>query len=262
MTEKKESNIDWTKIIIGLAFAALTAFGFSSYMKFKKEEERRIEAQNEIARQSKVIQETNDTWSRLAQQREDAIKILEKDNEKMAELLEERKEQILTLSTAVLKFKSIKFVIREGDANQEEQPDGRLRVDFNSVQDPVSVKGFTLTNPAHAELEVGFTRPLKLTTVVTQKPDGSWRSYVKGDYPNLEIEQIETVVNPLITQSKSFGDRIIVGFGVGPNLSFSKVYAEGYILADLDVLSVGPFLGGVDGAGAVVGLKAQFRPFQ
>lgn len=254
----KDKKIDWVQVIIGLVFTALAVFGFSSYMKYKKEEQRRIEAQNEIARQSKVIQESSDTWSRLAQQKEDVIKILEKDNKEMADLLEERKEQIITLSTAVMKFKSIKVVVASPEQTEE---GGRTRVSFDQTVDPINVKGYTLTNPAEAELDVNFVRPLKLKTVVTQKPDGSWNTYISGDWPNLTIEQIESFVDPLPLQPKTFGDRIIMGIGVGPSISFDSAFFDVYMLYDFDYLSVGPFVATGSDYGAV-GIKFQITPFK
>lgn len=261
MSDEKSKKIDWVQIIIGLVFVGLSVFGFSSYMKFKKEEQRRVDAQNELARNSKIIQENSNTWSRLAQQKDDAINDLRADNERLAKIVEERGEEIYALSSAIVKFKSIKFIIKEGDANQSEETPGRLRVDFKQVQDPVSVSGYTLTNPAHAELEVGFTRPLKLKTVTTQRPDGSWNTYVSGDWPNLEIEQIESVVNPLLKEKKSLGDRLIFGVGVGPTVSFDGLMFQTHVLYDFDVLSIGPFLATGADTGGVIGIMAQTRPF-
>ncbi len=259
----KESKIDWVKIIVTLAFAGLAAFGFSSYLKFKKEEERRIEAQNEIARQSKVIQESKDSWSRLAQQKEDVIKDLEKTNKDLADRIKEKNEQVLVLSTAIAKFNSIKVIVK--DATQTDE-NGRVRVAFDQTVDPINVKGFTLTNPAEAELDVNFVRPLKLTTVVTQRKDGSWKTRIQGDWPNLVIEQIDTIVNPNPVQPNSFVEGIIVGGGIGTTFSLDGFSGEGFVLYEFDSgIATGPYIGvtSVNGEyGGNFGLKLQWKPWK
>lgn len=261
MSEKKK-EIDWVKIIIGVLMSALAIFGFSSYLNYKKEEKARIEAQNEIARQSKVIKESNDTWSRLAQQREDAIDDLEKQNKDLADRIKEKNEQVLVLSQAVAKFNSIKIIVR--DAVQTEN-EGRTKVSFDKTVDPINVKGFTLTNPAEAEFDVNFVRPLKLTTVVTQKKNGQWVARISGDWPNLNIEQIDTVVNPRPFQPRGLTERIILGGSIGTDFSFGGISGDVYTLYDLDSFAVGPYVGVTtvnDYVGANFGLRFQYFPFR
>lgn len=258
----KESKVDWVKIITALAFVGLAAFGFSSYLKFKKEEEARINAQNEIARQSKVIQESEDTWSRLAQQKDDAIDDLSKENKNLADKIKDRNETVLVLSQAVAKFKSIRVIVQDPTQTEE---NGRVRVAFNQTVDPINVAGFTLTNPAEAQLDVNFVRPLKLTTVVTQAKDGSWRSYFSSDWDGLTIESIETKVNPNPLGPKSFVENIIIGASAETSFSFDGIGADAFVLYDFQGFALGPKLGmnAYDGYSAgTLGLMFQWAPWR
>ena len=256
---------NWVGILIGIIVAALGAFGVSQFVRGNQEEARRVEAQNEIARISEVVDEKDGVWSRLAQQQEDAIGILRKDNSDLADLIESRNEQILTLSTAVATVRDIRVIVRPEHITQTETEAGRTRVDFEEEVDPVRVSGFTLTDPPETELTVGFIRPLILTTTVVEAEDGSWKAYVQGDWPNLEIEQIDTVVNPQPITDRSFAENIIVGLDVSTSFQLDSVFADIYLMYDFGGIAFGPSIGVAvmeDEARATVGLKLQWAPWR
>lgn len=257
---------NWVGILIGLIMTALGAFGVGQFIRGNQEEARRIESQNEIARMSDVIEERNGVWSRLSQQQDDIINRLRDQNSGLADLIEQRNEQILTLSETVARIRDVHVVVRPRNITQTPVGDDRIRVDFHEEVDPIRVEGFTLTNPGEADLTVGFTRPLRLTTTVTQAEDGSWKTYVEGDWPNLEIEQIDSVVNPQPIRERTFVENLIVGGDLATSFQFDSIFADVYMMYEFnESLAVGPSIGAAvigDQARATIGLKFQWAPWR
>lgn len=197
----------WQKI----AFVVLAIF--ASYFWWKTDrlqnqaDEARIEAQNQIAELSAVVRETNGSFSRLAQQAENSNQImreLQNSNAGLAEIIQQRDEQILQLTTAIGQIRPVNVVVRPNELNQTTIPStdpglpARERVEFDTRhQDYLRIHGFTLTNPAEANVSIEYTRPINFTVATTQAQDGSWRTYLQSDLPDLEIGQIESRVTPL-----------------------------------------------------------------
>ncbi len=239
----------------------------------KAEEARRIAAQNRVAELSTVIQENEHTWSRLTQQKDDLITALRQQNGGLAQMIEDREEHILALSNVVLSLRSAHIVIRSQDGGNVHEtpvpsPDGeRLRVDFDQTQDPIRVSGFTLTNPAEASIDVGFVRPLRLTLSVVQQRDLSWRTYVVGDYPGLNIDSIEAAVSPWAREpeGRAWYENIVLGMNIATTPKLSAMSSNLYVLYDFDTFAVGPTVGVsvADGVGTfyAIGATLQFRPF-
>lgn len=259
-----ETYQKWIGIILVLLSLAGVSFGVWSSVKKNEEEARRVKAQNELAKLSEVMKEKENSWSRLSQQQEDLINLLKQRDSKLVELIEKRDEQILVLSDAIVKFRPTTIVIKEpSDINQSEQDD-RTKVEFQKDQDKIRVSGFTLTNPPEAEINFSFIEPLKLRTVVTQSEDGSWRTYLESDWDGLEIENIDTVVNPLPLKEKSFLERFSVGISAHVNSDFDTVIGTANILYDFDSFEIGPSVSysiGDSGTLAPFGLMFQVRPF-
>ena len=270
MAEK--NKVDWAKIIMAIVIAAFGIFGLASFLRANAEEAKRIEAQNEIARISKVVQEKENLWSRLSQQKDDLIGELRHNNADLANQIENQGATIVSLSETVAKFSSIRVIVGRENVSQNPvepvEPGGeqRTRVDFHEQVDPVSVEGFTLTNPPEAEVTVGFTRPLKLRTVITQEENGSWRTYVEGDWPNLTIEQIETTVNPRAERNMDFVENIVIGGNLHTSVELNDVTGGVFALYSFKKsFAVGPSVnvGLVDGDSAfLVGAQFQWNPWR
>lgn len=265
MTEKKT---DIVKIILAVLAMAMAAFGVVSYVKSTEEHKKKIEAQNEIARLSVVIEEKDGSWSRLSQQSEEIISSLESKNRDLADIVRERSETILSLNETIANFSPTKIVVRRTNVTEVTTGAGeeeRVTVSFAENVDPVRVEGFTITNPPEAEVTVSFTRPLRLHTAITQQEDGSWRTYVSGDWPNLQIENIETVVNPRLTRPRGFFDRLSLVTAVAASTKFDSFFVGANILYDVnESFSFGPMIGASvveDRSSAVLGLSVQWHMF-
>lgn len=264
---KNEKNRNWTSIGLGILVLILSSLGVFLFSKYSEEQKARLEAQNRIAEQSEVIRESQQTWSRLATQYEDLDRRLSEINEDLSKKITKRGEEITSLSTALTKIRPIVIRFPEENIVQEPQENGRIRVSFDRTEDPVRIHGFTLTDPAEAEVSVEFVRPLRLTSVITQRPDGSWNSYFDTDWENLEIEQVSTTVNPLPQTVESLGRGFILGLQaqmgvVRPIDSFGGNISLLYETSTNRKFTIGPTFGisSMDGQSRFqVGLATQFR---
>lgn len=263
--EKKQRN--WTSIGLGLLVALLSSLGVYLFSKYSEEQKARIEAQNRIAEQSEVIRESQTSWSRLATQYENLDSRLSEINQDLTDKINQRGEEITSLSSALAKIRPIVIRFPAESVSQESEGESRTRVSFDESIDPLRVSGWTLTNPAEAEVSVRFTRPIRLTSVITQRPDGSWSSYFDSDWEDLEIEELSTTVNPLPQRQEA----IRRGFVVGLSARMGIVRPIDSVGADLSLLyesgtrrkfTLGPTVGfsTVDGNTRFqVGLATQWR---
>lgn len=268
-------NID--KVLI----VALLVVSLFLYFKMRdvenREIEARIDAQNRIAELSEVIRENEATWSRLAQQAESTDSILSELNEsvpRLSELINERNEEIATLTRAVATVRPVHVVIRENEvANQsveipvDASGSERVRVDFNTVwQDMIRISGYTLTNPALAEVGVELTRPVNLTVVTTQAEDLSWRTYIESDWPNLEIGEIESRVNPFArpAERRRWEQDVSISLFGGATVTGNSGYFGAELEYDFGALEIAVGAGGISYLGAtdfMVGGRIGLAPF-
>lgn len=262
----EEQKVDWFKIIM-VCLTGLLAF-FSVYMTIRanEEEQKKVTAFNRLAAMDTVRREANNNWTRLSQQKDNLIDELRKQNASLADDIDERNQNILALSETVARVRSARIVIRSqdgDDVHETPQPDGRVRVDFAETQDPMRVEGFTLTNPAEADLTVSFVRPLRLRTTIVQNQDGSWRTYFESDWPNLEIEEMNTSVSPLVAAQRAWYKDIAFGVSLGTNFSLDSGYLTGRVLYDFGDFGIGLEAGGAfveDDLSIMVGLAFQVKP--
>lgn len=261
--------------------AILIVVCFFLYFKTRQVEEReveaRIEAQNRIAELSEVIRENETTWSRLAQQAQDTESMLHDLHDSipaLSELIEQRNEEISSLTRAVATVRPIHVTVDANSGAEESRETSndpsapeRLRVDFNTIlNDVIRITGHTLTNPAFAEVEVDFTRPINLTVVTTQAEDLSWRTYIESDWPNLEIGNIESQVNPFSRPAdqrrweQDLSISLLGGAAVTGNAGYFGVELE----YDFGPIEVGVGVGGISYFGSTdftVGGRIGVSPF-
>lgn len=265
MSEEKSTN--WLAIILSVLTGLSLLFGAYMAIKAKQEEKDKVEALNKIAEMDQVRQEENGSWTKLAQQKDEIIHLLEHQNQDLADDIQRRNESILSMSEAIAKIRSARIIIRTQDGDnvhETPEPDGRIRVSFDETQDMIRVSGFTLTNPAEAQIDVGFTRPLRLRTTITQAQNGAWRTYFESDWTGLEIQDLQTVVNPLKAVEESWTSNLILGANIGFGWNFDAFSANAYLMYEFgDVFAVGPSVGVVsqDRIDPVFGLNFQMRPF-
>lgn len=268
---------DKIKNIIIIVLLTLTGLGAASGIFFfvksqhirERETAARVEAQNQIAELSRTVKEGERTWSRLAQEKDIELSGLRERNQELSDLIDSRNEQITTLSETIANFEPVRVVVRRENVHQDTQPPAqegepeRIRVAFDETwEDFIRVQGFTLTNPAEAELDIQWTRPAHISVAVTQAEDLSWRAYVTHDIPNLRIDNIETTVNPISRPQEEhhWYENLYVGGGVaiaGGTSTMGYGFLEaGYDFGDIEfgllVTGIGYQNGGALGGGFAI----------
>jgi hypothetical protein len=268
-------NLD--KVAIGVLLLFCLFFYFKARNIEDREIEARINAQNQIAELSSIVRESETTWSRLAQQSESSNEILmalEERNEALTELIESRNEEISSLTTALATVRPIRVVVAAGEgANQSVEPSTnptdpeRLRVDFDTVwREYLRIHGFTLTNPASADISVDFTRPINFTVVTTQAEDLSWRTYIESDWPDLQIGEIESRVNPVArpNETRRWEQDVSISLLGGASVTGTSGIFGAELAYDFGALDIGIFAGGITYLGStdfLVGGRVGIAPF-
>lgn len=243
----------------------------------QREAAARVDAQNRIAELSDTIKIGERTYSRLAQEKE----IIIGENEQLRTLIndaltmiEDQNEEIVSLNHTIANFEPVRVVVRRENVRQDPEPPTepgepeRVRVSFDETwEDFMRIHGFTLTNPAEAEIQVDYTRPVHLAVVVTQREDLSWNSYVSHDVPNLEIDTIETTVNPLRRpqEEPSWADGLYIGMGGavgrGDNAAGYGFVEVGYDAGDFEIGLLVTGMGWDQGGAFGGGLAFRVNPF-
>lgn len=267
---------NWQKMLAVLLVVLLGYFWWKVESLKDQADDARVDAQNQIAELSRVVRESNGAYSRLAQQAESSSSILatlQERNQQLASIIEQRDEQILQLTTAIGHIRPVNVVVRPNEISQtvipsEENPEIiRRRVDFDTThEDYLRISGFTLTDPAEANVSVQYTRPINFTVATTQSEDGSWRTYIESDLPDLQIGQIESRVNPIQIRStvRRIEQEIELGIGsiVSTNGNSGALYAiAGY---DFGAIQVSVNAGGIlstSGLDFGVGGEVLIAPF-
>lgn len=266
--EKKSGWLDTIKTVLA-ALALVLIVGFIYLLITNaKEREEKIKAQNKVAELSSVVQEKENLFSRLSQQalsQEEMVEFLKHKNEELLDLIQERDESILSLTESVIKIRATRIIIRQedGDNIDQNQEGERTRVSFNETLDPVRVSGFTLTNPAEAQIDVSYTRPMRLTTAVVQDESGAWRTYIESDWPGVEVEAVETRVDPYplrVVRRNTISVGVFTGINPIAPSGQGSIYAL-YRLGDWHIgPGVGVFLSDED-SGVNFGVAALYEVF-
>lgn len=208
--------------------------------------------QNQIAERDRTVEVQKQVYSKLAVETDGLKKLLDTKDEQLKLLLGElkdRKAEILTVTSMAVAWKKAYEGAAEASQSEEDPPDlpqvpgeipkPRARVDFNKDFGAIVVSGHTVTNPAEAYVKVSQGKPLKISLVVSEEPDGSWRTYATSSDENIAVDIGLTAVNPKIVQEQwyekiSFNGQIAAGpagflggvgaayqisqFSVGPNV--------------------------------------------
>lgn len=269
-TQNTQSNTtNWIAIVLAiittLAAAFGITFGITQANNATAQEKLRIDAQNQVAQMSKVHQEDRDTWSRLAQQYTDLSQRMQQQDSNLNHLIESRNEQIQSISNTIANMRPVHIITNNVTQTPIPGPNGeRIRVDFDEMHENyIHVHGYTLTNPGAADLTIEFTQPLHLRTTITQARDGSWRNYVTTNWPDLQISNIETVVNPLIVHPRQWFQNILFGTSLNITTSFNGFDGSLYVLYDFGQFAIGPNVGTFidhNGGNIFFGLTAEWRP--
>jgi hypothetical protein len=146
--------------------------------------------------------------------------------------LKKNKDEILYLNSIIVKLKS---QTSTGSAVQTTvasttQTSDRIKIEFSKDFGYARVDGFTLSNPPEYNLSLSQgSEPLKLTLVIAQQKDKSWKSIVSSSDSNVAVDIGITSVNPIMLDTKwyenlklnfdmGFGDGALIGAGASANI--------------------------------------------
>ena len=143
-----------------------------------------------LAVSQQLVKETQTAVSSRAFEIQD----LKAQNSDLQKVIKSKKEEVFALTDVALQWKNRYFEIK--DAKQTvvdsagSQPaslstecatcfsSNRIKVEFDETKQDLRVYGFTLTNPAQAQINLEWTKPLELQLVLTKSDDGSFKVYL------------------------------------------------------------------------------------
>lgn len=199
-----------------------------------------------LAKSEGMIKETKTSYSAKAQQVED----LESANKELQGKIKDRDEKVAALGEVALTWKDKYFKIKNASQTVVDSggqpipdapscdlpPDARVRVDFDQTQDYLKVTGHTLTNPAYAEVEVSWTRALKLSFILTKK-DKDFRLYLDSNSEDLVPGDLSLRVDPSVFE-RPWYEHILVGTDLS---LYGDIIAGSFkVMYDFDRYQFGP----------------------
>ncbi len=210
--------------------AAVLAAGVVGYLKYRSWQNTIVQLQNELAKRDTTIEVQKQVYARLALQLDDLRSVIDTstaEGKRLANEIKRNKAELVMVNNNLVKLKE---QVASGKG-AETDVGGRKKVEFDKDFGFVHVGGFTLTGPPEFQLKLSQgSRPLKLTTALTQLPDGSWKTDVASSDENVAVEIGVTAVNPLIFQPRWYekikinadvaagGQGILIGLGVSYKL--------------------------------------------
>lgn len=260
---REKFSIKNVLIIVGsllvLAIVGATSFTLASNAASKKI----TNLQNEIARRDTTIEVQKNVYTKLAMNMQNVMSTLDMtiaENKRLDEELRKRKAEVLSAQTLTVQWKKAYEAAIKG--NQTEEIPGRKKIEFEKDFGYIVVKGHTITDPPEAFIRVSQGRALRLSLVLTQEHDRSWRSYVTSSEENIAVDISISAVNPRMLDPKWYekiGLHADIGLGSGFLVGVGASYKIGKF-------TVGPTVWGAMNwdlsPKGYVGLTFGWNPFQ
>lgn len=262
-------------IVAGVFLAVLLAVAVAFTLSKQGYEKQIVQLQNEVAVRDKTLEVKEGVYQKLVIQSNDLSSLLNnKDGEiqRLNDQLSKQGSQILTANTLIVQLKkdlqsSSHVVVQPTDPKYPGMIHAKL--DSKNDFDPFLVTGDVLTDcsveqsqSTKATLKLSQTRPLKLSVVVSQDKDGTWRSSTTSSADNFQIDIALAGVNPYLLEEKwyeKFSFSMEAGVGTNPGLLFG-----GGINYEIGKFEVGPRVWGVldHGASPYFGATLSWHPFK
>lgn len=217
----------WGYLAVGVIIAALLAVVVWGAVGKWNTDKEMTRLRNEAASNAQTIEVQKGVFTKLTLESNDLRKLLDTKDEQIKGLVSQVKksnEDLLAANQLVVTWKkayqgALAASQTHIDPVTPGQP-GRDKVAFHKDWGAITVKGWTLTNPPEAWLEVAQGRPLKLTVAVTQDDKRQWHTYATSSDDNMNIDIALTAVNPYILEPKWY-EKLSLGVtiagGAGPD---------------------------------------------
>jgi hypothetical protein len=205
---------------------------------------------NQVAKLEGTIKETETAYSTRGIEVED----LKSQNKELQNKIKSRDEDIAALGQAVLQWKDKYYKITDAHGSFTDTSGGvieipadcqtclsglRLKVDFKQEQDNVEVSGFTLTNPAYAEIKLHWTKPLVLDIILAKNDSGDFRIYVDPNDASVVPTSLNLSVDPSVFSHKWY-EKIMIGADIGAGTGVITSLRLGYECFNNWI--IGPFI--------------------
>lgn len=204
--------------------------------------------QNKLATTSQTVEVQKGEYARLAQESNDLLKLLNTKDEQLKALKVEVKkgnEDLLSVNTLMLTWKHAYEATLTGTQTDVPPitPPGttpdptlppRKKVEFEKDYGFLAFKGHTLTDPPEAYVKIWQPRPLKLSVVVSQLPDGSWKSRAISSEDNFSIDIALAAVNPHVLEPKWY-ENIGLSVDLGAATGFLAGVGVSYKIGNFEV---------------------------
>ncbi len=248
-----------------LLLAVAGALVFTSISNSHKKEI--IALQNEVAKRDVTIEVQKNVYAKLAIQTDMMGRFLgmaDEQNQALAKEIKDRKAEILTAQTLVIKWKKAYEALVVATETEVTTPEGvvRTKIEFKKDFGYLIAEGHTLTNPPEALVRVKQGRPFRLSVIMTQEPDKSWRGYATSNEDNFSIEAEVFAVDPTMLEPKWYekiglhadlaaGSGVLVGIGASYKIGKFTVGPSVWGAMNWDIQPKG-----------YVGVSMGFNPFQ
>lgn len=235
-------------VIIFLSVAFLVFLG-GAWWKQRQYLDELHKLNNALTASQQLVKETQSAYSSKAFELEN----LKAQNKDLQAVIKRNKEEIFALTNISLQWKDKYYQIK--DAKQQivdssgSQPVSlpssctpecfdniRFKVEFDNTIDDLQVKGYTLTNPAYASINLHWIKPLELQLVLTKAKDGSFKVYIDSQNNTFVPTELLLKVDPSILGRKWF-EKISINGGIGFGHTFSDPKSwGGYLSAGVGYL--------------------------
>lgn len=257
----------WPFIAAGVALLLIVAgaIGFTLVTNGYKNQIRQL--QNDVAARDVTIEVSKDVYSRLAVQTvglQNALDLTAEENDRLMTELKAKKAELLTVQTIAVKWKKAYEAEATAHETPVTTPEGvvRRKIEFSKDFGYIIAEGYTLTDPPFAFVRVRQGHPLRLSVIMTQEPDKSWRGYATSSEENIGVDIEVSAVNPTLLDPKWYekiGLHADVGVGSGVLVGVGASYKIGKF-------TVGPSVWGSMGwdvqPKGYLGVTMGWNPFQ
>jgi hypothetical protein len=231
-----------------------------------------VDLQNQAASMSKTIQDQQGLYEKLSLQESNVKGMLDVSNAQTKELADQLSKAKQDLQSAVevsLQWQHAYQAVVNGTQTvvppSASDNQSRMKVTFSKDFGTFVVSGFTLTNPAEADLTVSQGTPLKLTIAMAQDSSKAWHAYATSSDPNIGLNIDLASVNPWIDQPKWYQKIGVTGdVAAGSTSSGAGVLLGAGLNYSIGNIDIGPkaFIDITNHVDSYYGLGVLWRPFQ
>jgi len=185
------------------------AWAVHLYLEGRSQGSQIVSLQESLVSKDKTIEEQKGVYAKLAADSANISALLDKQDLQIKELqrqVSQSGEKLLAANSVTIGFQ--RKIDADAKAKQTDiKSSGKLadfipipahkreRVDFSRDFGFVGVDGYTITDPAEAHLSLVPGKPLKVSLVISEQRDGSWKTYATSSDNDVSVDIGLSAVN-------------------------------------------------------------------